>query len=102
MAGHACGNSHVTYMGTMCRSFSNELMTVRIYGYEDLIFRNIITGLIQGITIETKVSVYVHSLIDIHSTSEWKAFVSIMIQWSIGLYMDAMIEYEIWVIPVSS
>ena len=92
MAGHACGNSHVTYMGTMCQSFSNELKTVQIYRYEDLIFRNIIVRLIQGITIETKVSGYVHSLIDIHSASEWKAFVSTVIQWSIGLYMDMMIE----------
>ena len=75
---------------------------MRIFGYEDLIFRNTIAGLIQGITVETKVLVYVHSLINIHSASEWKAFVSIMIQWSIGLYMDAMIEYEIWVMPVSS
>jgi hypothetical protein len=75
---------------------------MQIYGYEDMIFRNIIAGLIQGITIKTKVSIYVHSLIDIHSASEWKAFVSTVIQWSIGLYMDAMIEYEIWVMPVSS
>jgi hypothetical protein len=77
-------------------------MTIRIYGYEDLIFRKIIVGLIQGITVKMKVSVYVHSLIDIHSASEWKAFVSTVIQWSIGLYTDAMIEYEIWVTPVSS